>query len=69
MRKTTLAVAAVLLVAAGVGIGEMLAYVAAKPETVATGSTGDPAVAKMAPLEIMKDRGKELPTSSHGEPF
>jgi hypothetical protein len=69
MRKTTLAVVAVLLVAAGIGIGKMLAHVAAKPETVSTGSRGEPAVANIAPLEIMKERGKDLPTSRPVDPF
>jgi hypothetical protein len=65
----TLAVITVAVLAAGIGAWTMLAHVAAEPEIVSTVSTGDPAVAKISPLEIMKERGKDLPTTKNGDPF
>jgi hypothetical protein len=65
----TLAVITVAVLAAGIGAWTMLAHVAVEPEIVSTVSTGDPAVAKISPLEIMKERGKDLPTTKNGDPF
>jgi hypothetical protein len=65
----TLAVITAVVLAAGIGIWTMLAHVGAEPEIASTVSTGDPAVAKISPLEIMKERGKDLPTTKNGDPF
>jgi hypothetical protein len=69
MRKTTLAFVAAVLIIAGVGTWATLRHLAAKPDAVATGSVGSPSIAKMAPLEIMKERGKDLPTAQNADPF
>ena len=69
MRRMTLTFVTAVLIAASIGTWVTLRHLAAKPDTVTTGSVGDPAVAKMAPLEIMKDRGRDLPTAEHADPF
>jgi hypothetical protein len=66
MRKMTLVAIVVVLIAAGIGIRGVLVHVAATPET---SSTGAPAIAAMSPIEVMKDRGRGLPSSQNGDPF
>jgi len=69
MRKTTLFFVTAVLIIAGIGAWATLRHLAAKPDAVAIGSVGGPAIAKMAPIEIMKERGKDLPTTKHADPF
>jgi hypothetical protein len=64
MRKRTVLIGT--LIAAGIGISAILTYVAAHPTRV---STAKPAIATMSPLEIMKQRGKDLPPAENVEPF
>ena len=66
MRRMILAF--VILTATGIGTLAMK-YLAAKPDTVATDSAGSPSTAKMAPMEIMKERGKDLPATKSADPF
>ena len=44
----------------------MLTHVAADPKR---DSTDKPAIATVSPLEIMKERGKDLPPAKNAEPF
>jgi len=67
MRRMILAF--VTLTATGIGTWATLRYLAAKPDTVATGSAGIPSIAKMAPMEIMKECGKDLPVTKNADPF
>jgi hypothetical protein len=67
MRRMILAF--VILTATGIGTLATLKYLAAKPDTVATDSAGSPSTAKMAPMEIMKERGKDLPATKSADPF
>jgi hypothetical protein len=69
MRKTTLSFVTAVLITAGIGTWATLGYLAAKSEVVPTGSIGSPSIGKMAPLEIMKERGKDLPTAENVDPF
>jgi predicted short-subunit dehydrogenase-like oxidoreductase (DUF2520 family) len=69
MRKKTLAFVAVVLIAVGIGTWATLRLLAAKHDTVATGSVSSPSIAKMSPLEIMNERGKDLPTAKNVDPF
>jgi hypothetical protein len=69
MRKKTLAVVTVVLIAVGIGTWATLRYLAAQPDTVATGSVSSPSIAKMSPLEIMNERGKDLPVAKNVDPF
>jgi len=69
MRRMTLTFVTAALIGAGIGTWATLRYLAAKPDTVATGSGGSPSIAKMAPFEVMKERGKDLPTAKNGDPF
>jgi pimeloyl-ACP methyl ester carboxylesterase len=62
MRKKALAFVTVVLIAVGIGTWATLRYLAAKPDTVATGLVSTPS--KMSPLEIMNERGKDLPAAS-----
>jgi hypothetical protein len=67
MTKLTLVIlTAVVLIAAGIGIWETSPHVAAKPEIV---PTGDPSIARMFPMEIMKERGKDLQSGKTEDPF
>jgi hypothetical protein len=68
-RKMTLAFVTVFLIAVGIGTWATLRYLAAKPDTVATGSASSPSIAKMSPFEIMNERGKDLPTAKNVDPF
>ena len=66
MRRMNLIVLTAAVIAAGIGISITLVHVVAKPET----SSGvAPSIANMSPLEIMKERGKNLPTATNAEPF
>jgi hypothetical protein len=65
MHKITVVALAAVLIAAGIGIWKT-SHVGAKPEIV---PTSDPAIATMYPLEIMKERGRDLPTPKYGDPF
>jgi hypothetical protein len=67
MRRMILAF--VILTATGLGTLATLRYLAAKPGPVATGSAGGPSTANMAPMEIMKERGKDLPATKNSDPF
>jgi hypothetical protein len=69
MRKKTLAFVTMVMIAVGFGTWATLRYLAAKPDTVATGSVSSPSIAKMSPLEIMNERGKDLPTAKKVDPF
>jgi hypothetical protein len=69
MRKKALAFVTVVLIAAGIGTWAMLRYLAAKPDTVATGLVSSPSIAKMSPLEIMNESGKDLPAAKNVDPF
>jgi hypothetical protein len=69
MRKTTLFFVTAALITAGIGTWATLRYLAAQSDTVATGSVGGPLIGKMAPLEIMKERGKDLPAAENVDPF
>jgi len=69
MRRMTLSFVAAVLIAAGIGTWATLRYHAAKPDSVATGSVGSPSIARMAPIEIMKERGKDLPAAKNVDPF
>jgi hypothetical protein len=66
MRKQTLVVVSGVLIIAGIGIWAMVTYVAADPERAATAK---PAIATVSPLEIMKERVKDLPPASYVDPF
>jgi len=66
MRKMNFVVVTGSLIAAGIGIWAMLTYVAANPERA---STAKPAIATVSPLEIMKERGKDLPPAKYVDPF
>jgi hypothetical protein len=59
-------VATGFLIAAGIGIWAMFAYVAADPERAAAAK---PAIAAVSPLEMMKAHGKNLPPADNVEPF
>jgi hypothetical protein len=59
----------VVLIVVGIGTWATLRYLAAKPDTVAIGSGSSPSIAKMSPLEIMNERGKDLPAAKNVEPF
>jgi hypothetical protein len=66
MRRMNLIVVTAAMIAAGIGISITLVHVVAKPET----SSGvAPSIANMSPLEIMKERDKDLPTATNTEPF
>jgi hypothetical protein len=54
------------LIAASVGIWAMLTHVAADPGRA---SAAKPTTAAMSPLEIMKERGHNLPPEKTAEPF
>jgi hypothetical protein len=69
MRRMTLSFVAAVMIAAGIGTWATLRYHAAKPDLVATGSVGSPSIARMAPLEIMKERGEDLPAAKNVDPF
>jgi hypothetical protein len=69
MRKNTLAFAAVVLIAVGSGTWATLRYLDVRPGTAATGAVGSPSIAKMSPLEIMNERGKDLPAAKNVDPF
>jgi hypothetical protein len=66
VRKTILLVATLALIAAGMGIWKMSPRGAAKVNAVAT---GDLSLARMSPLEMMKEHGKALPSAKDIEPF
>jgi hypothetical protein len=66
MRRTTVVVMIGSLVAASVGIWAMLTYVAADPGRA---TTAQPATAALYPIEIMKERGKNLPPAEIVDPF
>jgi hypothetical protein len=66
VRKATLLVATLVLIAAGIGIWKMSPRGAAKADAV---STGDLSLARMSPLEMMKEHGKALPSARDTEPF
>ena len=66
MYRMTLVVMTTSLIAAGIGILAMLTHVAADPKR---DSTDKPAIATVSPLEIMKERGKDLPPAKNAEPF
>ena len=69
MRRMNLALLTAALIGAGIGTWATTRYLAAKPDTVATGQVGSPSIAKIAPLEIMMERGKDLPTAKNADPF
>ena len=66
MRKITLVIVTVVLIAAGIGIWAASAYVVNNPETTSTGKTS---TAAMSPFEIMEKHGKNLPPGQSGDPF
>ncbi len=66
MRRMTLVVITASFVAAAVVILVMLTYVTAGPKQ---DSTDKPAIATVAPFEIMKERGKGLPPAKNVDPF
>jgi hypothetical protein len=66
MRKIALVAILGSLVAASVGIWTMLTHVAADPGRA---STAKPATAALSPIEIMKERGKNLPPAEIVDPF
>jgi cytoskeletal protein RodZ len=66
MRKTTLVIMMGSLTAAGVGIWAMMTYVAADPGPA---SAVKRATATVSPIEIMQERGKNLPPAESVEPF
>jgi hypothetical protein len=66
VRKTILVVSAMVLIAAGIGIWKMSPRGAAKANAV---STAEPSLARMSPLEMMKEHGKALPSARDIEPF
>jgi hypothetical protein len=55
-----------VLIAAGIGIWKMSPRSSAKVDAV---STGDLSLARMSPLEMMKEHGKTLPSAGNIEPF
>jgi hypothetical protein len=69
MRKKSLTFVTVALIGAGIGTWATLRYLAAKPDTVATGSRGSPSIATMSPLEMMNERGKDLPAAKDVDAF
>jgi hypothetical protein len=69
MRRMNLALLAAVLIGAGIGSWATSRYLAAKPDIVGTGQLGSPSIAKIAPIEIMKERGKDLPTATNADPF
>jgi hypothetical protein len=69
MRRMNLALLTAALIGAGIGTWATSRYLAAKPDTVATSPVGSPSIAKIAPIEIMKERGKDLPTAKNVDPF
>jgi hypothetical protein len=69
MRRMNMALLTAALIGAGLGSWATSRYLAAKPDTLATGQVGGPSIAKMAPIEIMKERGKDLPTATNADPF
>jgi hypothetical protein len=66
VRKTTLVVSTIVLIAAGIGMWKMSPCGAAKVDAV---STGDLSLARISPLEMMKEHGKNLPSAGNTEPF
>jgi len=69
MRRMNLALLTAALIGAGIGTWATSRYLAAKPDTVATGQVGSPSTAQISPIEIMKQRGKDLPTAENVDPF
>jgi hypothetical protein len=69
MRKSTLAFGIMVLIAACVGAWAMLRHVAAGSNAVAASPAGSPSTANMSPIEIMKERGKDLPAAKNADPF
>jgi hypothetical protein len=63
MRRMTLVAIITVLIAASIGIWNTRANVAPQP------GTGAPAIAAMSPLELMKERGKNLPAGINADPF
>jgi hypothetical protein len=66
MRKTTVATATAILIAAAIGLWIGLAHLATKS---ATASTDKPATAAMSPFEMMSKSGRELPAGQSADPF
>jgi hypothetical protein len=69
MRRMNLALLTAALIGAGIGTWATSRYLAAKPDTAAIGQVGSPSIAKIAPIEIMMERGKDLPTAKNVDPF